>query len=422
MSTPPQDNPPGDNPAATEQPVRTTSPLQSALAQARLRLAAVLANRRLKWIILASLMVGSVVFGALFVQYLTRPEPLPDMLKVARNVSYAPHYMYSIYGVDGPVGIAVSPDGKRLYATETNGNRLVKILSADTGKMLGTFGPPLTNVGERAPIYVSVDAAGRVFVTDRLQHAVFIYDAEGNYLDTMLGPTTALSAYIASVFTDKPKGAIYYYNNFEQGAHYRASAGSEWITVPVPVQNAWSPMGINIAPNGKVLVTDVRKGQNQVLVYPFIPAGTGNSIAFPSAPQSFGASGTGDGQFLFPQDAMVDSQDRYYVIDGNNSRIMMWSSSMQFQYFFGTGTGTGALNLPRGAFIDPNDRLFVVDAVGQNVKVYNVAGNQPVFMYSFGDIGIGDGQFNYPIDVALYGTGTIYIADRDNNRIQVWSY
>ena len=95
---------------------------------------------------------------------------------------------------------------------------------------------------------------------------------------------------------------------------------------------------------------------------------------------------------------------------------------MQFQYFFGTGTGTGALNLPRGAFIDPNDRLFVVDAVGQNVKVYNVAGNQPVFMYSFGDIGIGDGQFNYPIDVALYGTGTIYIADRDNNRIQVWSY
>jgi hypothetical protein len=35
---------------------------------------------------------------------------------------------------------------------------------------------------------------------------------------------------------------------------------------------------------------------------------------------------------------------------------------------------------------------------------------------------LGDGQFNYPNDIALDASGRLYIADRENNRIQVWSY
>ncbi|MEW5941325.1 MAG: hypothetical protein AB1750_16800 [Chloroflexota bacterium] len=39
-----------------------------------------------------------------------------------------------------------------------------------------------------------------------------------------------------------------------------------------------------------------------------------------------------------------------------------------------------------------------------------------------GGFGISEGTFNYPIDVYIDETGRLYIADRDNNRIQVWSY
>ena len=47
---------------------------------------------------------------------------------------------------------------------------------------------------------------------------------------------------------------------------------------------------------------------------------------------------------------------------------------------------------------------------------------EPLFLYADGDWGTGEGEFNYPADIALDGTGRLYIADRENNRIQVWSY
>jgi hypothetical protein len=64
----------------------------------------------------------------------------------------------------------------------------------------------------------------------------------------------------------------------------------------------------------------------------------------------------------------------------------------------------------------------VVDAVGQDVKVYDVSGPEPDFLFAFGDWGQGDGQFDFPNDITLDDTGRLYIADRENNRIQVWSY
>jgi DNA-binding beta-propeller fold protein YncE len=171
-----------------------------------------------------------------------------------------------------------------------------------------------------------------------------------------------------------------------------------------------------------MLLTDVIESQNSVREIP------GNAVMaltwqdFNPVMSKFGVSGQNNGQLLFPNDALTDSQGRVYVMDGNNGRISVWDKMRVFQFNFGKGSGDGALNLPRGAAIDSRDRLHVVDAVGQNVKVYDVSGPEPKFLYVFGDMGLGDGQFNYPNDIALDGTGRLYIADRENNRIQVWSY
>ncbi len=80
------------------------------------------------------------------------------------------------------------------------------------------------------------------------------------------------------------------------------------------------------------------------------------------------------------------------------------------------------MSLPRGLTIDERQRLYVVDAVGQDVKVYDLTGERPDFMFTFGEFGVEDGQFNYPNAIAVDGTGRLYIADRENNRIQVWTY
>ena len=88
----------------------------------------------------------------------------------------------------------------------------------------------------------------------------------------------------------------------------------------------------------------------------------------------------------------------------------------------GAGTGAGALNLPRGITLDGRQRLYAVDAVGQAVRVYNFAIQEPAFLFSFGVPGTLKGQFNYPNDVVVDASGRVYIADRVNNRVQVWSY
>jgi len=231
-----------------------------------------------------------------------------------------------------------------------------------------------------------------------------------------------LSGYVLKQAGSLPAGSIYYYNIFMSGVQYKLGGESEWKVAPPPTQAVWSPLGISIAPDGRLLVTDVGNQESRVLVYPAGLTTATSRAVLPLEPDIFGAFGNGSGQLTFPNDVVVDARGRIYVIDSNNGRITVWDANRQYVFFFGQGAGAGGVGLPHGAYMDGRDRLFVADATDHNVKVYNVAGDRPVFLYAFGEEGQRDGQFNYPNDVALSGNGKLYIADRVNNRIQVWSY
>jgi sugar lactone lactonase YvrE len=377
-------------------------------------------RRKLLLIILAVLLLLLASVTYLFVRYLNQPEPLPELLPVPVEVSYPPRYTFSIYDVNGPVGVALAPDGERLYVTEMRGDRMIKMFDLD-GNLLGSFAPPRTTPGERAPVYVTVDSTGRVFVTDRLQHAIFVYDAEGEYLDTILSPTLTLSEYIAKHTGLMPAPGDFAYDIFETEVHYQDAKGQP-ATLPRPDDAAWAPLGVRFDANDDLLITDLTENAHSVMVAPASVIMAGDWLDFDLDASKFGASGQGDGQFLFPNGAVADGLSRIIVSDGNNGRLSVWSDQGEFLFHFGVGSGNGALNLPRGLAIDAHDRLHVVDAVGQNVKVYNFSGDEPAFLFAFGSIGAQSGQFNYPNDVALDASGRVFIADRENNRIQVWTY
>lgn len=380
-------------------------------------------EKKRRWLLLILFLISISCLGVayLFLRYLQKPEPLPEMLPFIEEVAYPPHYLFSIYGLDNPVGVAISGDGKRIFASETGGERLLKAFDTESGEELFAFAPPRTRPGERSPVYMAVDSANRLFVSDRLQHAIFIYDIDGNLIDGILSPDTTLSECITTQAGEFPQGSYLSFNSYEPNIHYQKPGEQEQV-LTIPELADWSPLGIFFRPNGEMLLTDVGKDANVVHQFSAHVMTAPSLRSFDPIEIVFGTEGQGNGQFLFPNIAVTDSQGRIYVSDGNNGRISVWSANFEFLFNFGRGTSQGSLNLPRGMDIDDSDRLHIVDAVGQNVKVYDVSGEQPRFLFAFGDLGLDDGQFHYPNDIVVDDTGRLYIADRENNRIQVWSY
>ena len=168
-------------------------------------------------LLLALLLLLLCCIGSLFARYINEPAPLPDLLPapIRDNVAYPPHYLFSIYGVDQPVGVAVSPSGDRIYVSEMGGERTIKIFDSN-GILLDDFEPPGTSVPERSPVYLAVDVQGRVFVPDRHQHAIFVFDRDGNYLNSILGPGLTLSEYISKHVGGLPEGSTFSLNYFLQ--------------------------------------------------------------------------------------------------------------------------------------------------------------------------------------------------------------
>ncbi len=378
---------------------------------------------RRRWLLLLLLLLLLCLLccaGGLFGRYLLEPAPLPELVPLPLDVNYPPHYVFSIYGVDKPVGVTLSPQEDRIYVSESGGGRLIKIFDR-SGDPLGSFGPPRTTPGERSPVYLATDSKDRLFVTDRLQHAIFVYDLEGNYLDTILGPDLTLSEYVSKHVGGLEAGDVFAYEAYEPQVYYQKGEAEEQ-SLPAPSYEAWSPLGVRFDKTGQMLLTDVGEDISVVRQFEAETMLADSWQEFDPLERMFGANGQGNGQFLFPNTAVADSQGRIYVTDGNNSRVSLWDEAGNFIFHFGQGSGDGALSLPRGGIIDQHERLYVVDAVGQNIKVYDVSAADPTFMFDFGDWGMDDGQFNFPADIVSDSSGRLYIADRENNRVQVWSY
>jgi DNA-binding beta-propeller fold protein YncE len=81
-----------------------------------------------------------------------------------------------------PTKVAVDPKSRELYISDGYGNARVHKYTAD-GQHLFSWGDFGTEVGEfNLPHSVCTDSQGRVYVADRENHRVQIFDDQGNYL------------------------------------------------------------------------------------------------------------------------------------------------------------------------------------------------------------------------------------------------
>lgn len=79
----------------------------------------------------------------------------------------------------------------------------------------------------------------------------------------------------------------------------------------------------------------------------------------------------------------------------------------------------GPFNMVTNAAPGPDGRLYVSDGYGNaRVHVFSPEGEH---LFSWGEPGTGPGQFRLPHGIAVDRSGKVYVADRENSRIQIFN-
>lgn len=82
------------------------------------------------------------------------------------------------------------------------------------------------------------------------------------------------------------------------------------------------------------------------------------------------------------------------------------------------GTADGQFQGPFGLSIDSNDNIYVTDKNNNRIQIFTSDGQ---FITKFGVKGTGNGQFMGPEAVGVgKDSGSVYVADTGNNRIQLF--
>jgi DNA-binding beta-propeller fold protein YncE len=84
------------------------------------------------------------------------------------------------------------------------------------------------------------------------------------------------------------------------------------------------------------------------------------------------------------------------------------------------GTGNGQFEFSEGIAVNSaGTTIYAVDLPTHRVEAFDGSGH---FLFQWGTYGSGNGQFSYPTGIAVNSAGTtVYVADTDNNRVEAFS-
>ena len=105
------------------------------------------------------------------------------------------------------------------------------------------------------------------------------------------------------------------------------------------------------------------------------------------------------------QEALARDPGEWIVLPGEELFVLKGSPGMPFRQ-------------PTDVSVDPENRIFVMDGVNSRVVVFDEAGG---YLYSFGTRGSRPGEMLMPVGIGVSPSGEIFVADTGNHRIQVFS-
>ena len=131
----------------------------------------------------------------------------------------------------------------------------------------------------------------------------------------------------------------------------------------------------------------------------------------------------GKGLFGNPHGLRVDPKGNVWVTDNGDHQVMQFTRQGKLLLTLGVkgsaGTDDKRFNRPTDVAFSPDGKFFyVADGYGNSrVVKFTIDGK---FVMTWGKPGTAPGQFNTVHSVAVDSRGTVYVSDRENNRIQIF--
>lgn len=130
----------------------------------------------------------------------------------------------------------------------------------------------------------------------------------------------------------------------------------------------------------------------------------------------------GSDLFKNPHFLRLDREGNVWAADYGAHVVMKFSPKGELMLTLGTPGVAGAddthLNRPTDMAFAPNGDVFVTDGYGNNRIVHFDA--QGKFVKAWGSLGVEAGQLSQPHSIAMDSKGLLYVAERNNCRVQVF--
>ena len=130
----------------------------------------------------------------------------------------------------------------------------------------------------------------------------------------------------------------------------------------------------------------------------------------------------GKGMFGTPHGLRIDSADNVWITDSSDHQVMKFTKVGDLLLTLGVKGKAGAdekrFNKPTDIAFAGNGDFYVSDGYG-NSRVVKFS-RDGKYIAAWGKHRAGPGEFSTPHSVAVDSSGTVYVCDRDNNRIQIF--
>lgn len=274
-------------------------------------------------------------------------------------------------------------------------------------------------------IGVAVDSKGRIFVFNRGNHPLMIFDRDGRFLRSWgegqfdhphgitIGPDDAVYCtddfgHTVQKFT--PDGQLLLRLGTRGQPSDTGATSIDFRTIRRSAPPFHFPTNIALSADGSIYATD---GYGNARVHKFSPTG---ELLF-----SWGTPGSEPGQFGVPHGIAIDKAGMIFVADRENSRIQIFSPDGQFlremrdlarpsQVTFDAAGNLFVAELGYRAGMWPGTLPPTPDATGGRISIFDPQGALLARMGG-GENPTAPGDFFAPHDICVDAHGDVYVAE-----------